>query len=115
MVVVDLLVFKGFEGTVVSLVVTDTGVVVVDLGGAIDDGTVVSGGWVVVVRGLSEVVGATVVVVDLLLTIGTSFVVVSKLEAVVASILVLLVVLGESSVEVCFEELFVAGLTLVAS
>ena len=107
MVVVDLLVFKGFEGTVVSLVVTDARVVVVDLGGAIDDGTVVSGGWVVVVRGLNEVVGATVVVVDLLLTIGTSI--------VVASILVLLVVLGESSVEVCFEGLFVAGLTLTTS
>ena len=115
MVVVDLLVFKGFEGTVVSLVVTDARVVVVDLGGAIDDGTVVSGGWVAVVRGLNEVVGATVVVVDLLLTIGTSFVVVSKIEAVVASILVLLAVAGESSVEVCFEGLFVAGLTLTTS
>ena len=112
MVVVDLLVFKGFVGTVVSLVVTDARVVVVDLGGAIDDGTVVSGGRVVVVRGLNEVVGATVVVVDLLLTIGTSFVVVSKIEAVVASTLV---VLGVSSVEVCFEGLFVAGLTLIAS
>ena len=115
MVVVDLLVFKGFEGRVVSLVVTDAGVVVVDLGGAIDDGTVVSGGWVVVVRGLNEVVVATVVVVDLLLTIGTRFVVVSKIEAVVASILVLLVVAGESFVEVCFEGLFVAGLTLTTS
>ena len=70
-----------------------------------------------VTGGLNEVMGATVVV-DLLLTIGTSFVVASKmvLGVVMASKMVAVpVVVADSSVEVCSVGVLVAGFAFTTS